>query len=223
MLSQEYIIIVAGGSGKRIKSNIPKQFIEVNGKSLIVYTIEKFFNYNPDIGMCVVVHQDHLQHLNDLLQKYFPDKKISTTLGGETRFNSVKKGLELVEPDNTIVGIHDAARPMVSVETIQRCFETAAQKGNAIPVINVTESLRIIENNTNKSVNRNNYKVIQTPQCFNASAIKKAFEQDYSSLFTDDASVLEKTGEKIFLVDGNVENIKITHETDLILAQHLLK
>ena len=223
MSVQEYIIIVAGGSGKRIKSNIPKQFIEVNGKSLILYTIEKFFTYNPSIGMCVVVHKDYLPHLNDLIKKYFPDKIIRTAIGGDTRFNSVKKGLELVEPDNTVVGIHDAARPMVSIETIKRCFETAAQKGNAIPVINVTDSLRIIENNTNKSVNRNNYKVIQTPQCFNASAIKKAFEQDYSSLFTDDASVLEKTGEKIFLVEGNIENIKITHDTDLILAQHLLK
>ncbi|HWY12958.1 MAG TPA: 2-C-methyl-D-erythritol 4-phosphate cytidylyltransferase [Bacteroidia bacterium] len=223
MLSQEYIIIVAGGSGKRIKSNIPKQFIEVNGRSLIVYTIGKFFAYNPSIGMCIVVHKDYLQHLNDLIKRYFPGKTIHTTIGGDTRFNSVKKGLELVEPDNTVVGIHDAARPMVSVETIKRCFETAAQKGNAIPVTNVTESLRIIENNTNKSVNRNNYKVVQTPQCFNAASIKKAFEQEYSSLFTDDASVLEKTGEKIFLVEGNVENIKITHDTDLILAQHLLK
>ena len=223
MTGQEYIIIVAGGSGKRIKSNIPKQFIEVNGKSLIVYTIEKFFAYNPAIGMCIVVHRDYLQHLNDLIKKYFPGKTIRTTIGGDTRFDSVKKGLELMEPDNTVVGIHDAARPMVSVETIKRCFETAAQKGNATPVINVTDSLRVIENNSNKAVNRNNYKVIQTPQCFNASAIKKAFEQDYSSLFTDDASVLEKTGGKIFLVEGNVENIKITHDTDLILAQHLLK
>lgn len=223
MPAQEYIIIVAGGSGKRIKSNIPKQFIEVNGKSLIVYTIEKFFTYNPSIGMCVVVHKDYLQHLNDLIKKYFPDKTIHTAIGGDTRFNSVKKGLELVEADNTIVGIHDAARPMVSVDTIKRCFETAAQKGNAIPVINVNESLRVIENNSNKAVNRTNYKIVQTPQCFNASILKKAFEQDYSSLFTDDASVLEKKGEKIFLVDGNNENIKITHDTDLILAQHFLK
>lgn len=223
MPSQEYIIIVAGGSGKRIKSAIPKQFIDVNGKSLIVYTIGKFFSYNPSIGMCVVVHKDYLQHLNDLIKKYFSNKTIHTAIGGDTRFNSVKKGLQLVEADNTVVGIHDAARPMVSVDTITRCFEMAAQKGNAIPVINVNESLRVIENNSNKAVNRNNYKVVQTPQCFNAAVIKKAFEQDYSSLFTDDASVLEKTGEKIFLVEGNIENIKITHDTDLILAQHFLK
>jgi 2-C-methyl-D-erythritol 4-phosphate cytidylyltransferase len=223
MSVREYILIVAGGSGKRIKSNIPKQFIEVNNKPLIIYTIEKFYSYNPYIGMCIVVHKDYLQHLNDLLKKYFPDKPIITAIGGDTRFNSVKKGLERIETDNTVVGIHDAARPMVSVDTIKRCFEAASQKGNAIPVINVNESLRIIENNTNKSVNRNNYKIVQTPQCFNAAAIKKAFDQDYSSLFTDDASVLERTGEKIFLVEGNIENIKITHETDLILAKHLLK
>ncbi len=223
MQVQEYIIIVAGGSGKRIKSNIPKQFIEVNGKALIIYTIEKFLSYNPEIKICIVVHKDYLQHLNDLLKKYFPDKYINTTIGGDTRFYSVKKGLDLIEPSLAIVGIHDAARPMVSIDTIKRCYETAAQKGNAIPVVNVSESIRVIENNSNKAVNRANYKVIQTPQCFNAGLIKKAFEQDYSNLFTDDASVLEKTGEKIFLVEGNTENIKITHDTDLILAQHLLK
>ena len=223
MQNQEYIIIVAGGTGKRIKSNIPKQFIEVNGKPLIVYTIERFLAYNSAIKICIVVHQDYLQHMNDLLKKYFPDKNINTTTGGDTRFYSVKKGLALIEPSFAIVGIHDAARPMVSIDTIKRCYEAAAQKGNAIPVVNVNESIRVIENNSNKAVNRNNYKVIQTPQCFNVSLIKKAFEQEYSNLFTDDASVLEKMGEKIFLVEGNTENIKITHDTDLILAQHLLK
>lgn len=222
-MPQEHIIIVAGGSGKRIKGNIPKQFIEVNGKQLIVYTIERFFAYNPLINMCIVVHKDYLHHLNDLLKKHFPDKSIATTIGGDTRFYSVKNGLNLIENPNAVVGIHDAARPMVSVETIKRCFETAAQKGNAIPVVDVNESIRVIENNSNKAVNRTNYKVIQTPQCFHINAIKKAFEQEYSSLFTDDASVLEKTGEKIFLVEGNTENIKITHDTDLILAQHFLK
>ena len=223
MPNQEHIIIVAGGSGKRIKANIPKQYIDVNGKPLIVYTIDVFFKYNPDIRMYIVAHTDYLAYLNELLQKYFPGKKIQTTTGGETRFESVKRGLELIQEDGGIVGIHDAARPMVSVDTIQRCFETASQKGNAIPVVNVNESIRVIENNSNKAINRSNYKVVQTPQCFNAVSIKKAFEQDYSTLFTDDASVLEKSGEKIILVEGNTENIKITHDTDLILAQHLLK
>jgi 2-C-methyl-D-erythritol 4-phosphate cytidylyltransferase len=220
---QEHVIIVAGGSGKRIKANIPKQYLDVNGKPLIVYTIEKFFAYNPGIKMYVVAHKDYLQHMNDLLKKHFPDKDIQTTIGGETRFESVKKGLALIEVSNTVVGIHDAARPMVNVDTIKRCYETAAQKGNAIPVVEVNESLRIIENNSNKAINRNNYRVIQTPQCFQVAAIKKAFEQDYSNLFTDDATVLERTGEKINLVDGNTENIKITHDRDLVLAQHLLK
>ncbi len=223
MLAQEHIIIVAGGSGKRIKGNIPKQFIDVNGKPLIVYTIEKFLTYNPEINMGVVVHKDYLQHMNDLLKKHFPNKNITTTIGGDTRFYSVKKGLELIENSNAVVGIHDAARPIVSIDTIKRCYEAAAQKGNAIPVVDVNDSLRVIENNSNKAVNRANYKIIQTPQCFHADIIKKAFEQDYSNLFTDDASVLEKMGEKIFLVEGNVENIKITHDTDLVLAQHLLK
>jgi len=220
---QEHVIIVAGGSGKRIRANIPKQYLDVNGRPLIAYTIEKFFGYNPAISMYVVAHKDYLGHMNDLLAKYFPGKTIQTTIGGDTRFESVKRGLALIELSNAVVGIHDAARPMVSVETIKRCFETAAAKGNAIPVVEVNESLRIIENNTNKAINRSNYRVVQTPQCFNVSAIKKAFEQDYSSLFTDDATVLERTGEKINLVEGNTENIKITHDRDLIFAQHYLK
>jgi len=220
---QEYIIIVAGGTGKRIKGNIPKQFIEVNEKPLIVYTMGKFFAYNPEIQMCIVVHKDYLQHMNDLIKTYFPDKTIKTTIGGDVRFHSVKNGLGLIENSNSVVGIHDAARPMVSVDTIKRCYETAAHKGNAIPVVDVNESIRVIENNSNKAVNRSNYKVIQTPQCFNTTLIKKAFEQEYSNLFTDDASVLERMGEKIILVEGNTENIKITHDTDLILAQHFLK
>jgi 2-C-methyl-D-erythritol 4-phosphate cytidylyltransferase len=222
-MAEEHVIIVAGGSGKRIKANIPKQYLDVNGKPLLVYTIEKFFGYNPGIKMIVVAHKDYLQHLNDLLKKYFPEKTIATTIGGDTRFDSVKRGLALIEPSAAVVGIHDAARPMVSVDTIKRCYEMASAKGNAIPVVEVSESLRIIENNTNKAVNRSNYKVIQTPQCFNVSTIKKAFEQEYSSLFTDDATVLERTGEKINLVEGNSENIKITHDRDLVLAQYFLK
>jgi 2-C-methyl-D-erythritol 4-phosphate cytidylyltransferase len=220
---QEHVIIVAGGSGKRIKANIPKQYLDVNGKPLIVYTIEKFFAYNAGIKMYVVAHKDYLHYMNELLKKHFPDKEIQSTTGGDTRFESVKKGLALIESSNAVVGIHDAARPMVSVDTIKRCYEMASLKGNAIPVVDVNESMRVVENNSNKAVNRSNYRVIQTPQCFNVAAIKKAFEQDYSSLFTDDATVLERSGEKINLVDGNTENIKITHDRDLILAQHLLK
>lgn len=220
---QEHVIIVAGGSGSRIKANMPKQYLEVNGRPIIVHTIGKFFAYNAGIKMYVVAHKDHLQYMNELLKKYFPDKEIQTTTGGDTRFESVKKGLALIEPSNAVVGIHDAARPMVSMETIKRCYEMAAQKGNAIPVVEVNESLRIIENNSNKAINRSHYRVVQTPQCFNITAIKKAFEQEYSSSFTDDATVLERTGEKINLVDGNTENIKITHDRDLILAQHFLK
>ena len=126
MPNQEHIIIVAGGSGKRIKANIPKQYIEVNSKPLIYYTINVFFKYNPDIKMYIVAHKDYLSYLNELLKKYFPDKQIITTIGFDTRFESVKKGLALIETDAGVVGIHDAARPMVSVDTIRRCFEIAA-------------------------------------------------------------------------------------------------
>ena len=144
-------------------------------------------------------------------------------MGGTTRFQSVKNGLRLVTNPQSIVGIHDAARPFVSLQTIKNCFETATLKGNAIPCISLNDSIRKIKNKTNIAVNRNDYKIIQTPQCFLASIIKQAFNQPYNPLFTDDATVLESIGQTIFLVDGNIENIKITTPHDLLIANAFLK
>lgn len=223
MSGKNYIIIVAGGTGSRIKNDLPKQFIEINGKPILAYTISKFFEFDPAITICVVVHADYVKHLKDLLRTYFPEKNIQYTIGGPTRFHSVKNGLDLITDSNAVVGIHDAARPMVSIETIQRCYATAEKSGNATPAIIVNESLRHIEGDKNFAVNRNEYRIIQTPQCFNATLIKKAFTQNYKNSFTDDASVLETFGHSINLVEGNVENIKITYPNDLILAQHYLK
>lgn len=217
--SQYNIIIVAGGTGSRMQSNVPKQFIEIKGKPILIHTIEKFIEFDEYINVIVAVHKDYLAEANFMLAEYFPDKNIQTVVGGDTRFHSVKNGLNCITNKNDIVGIHDAARPFVSVETIKRCFETAAKKGNAIPVAPVNESLRMVTNGINKAVSRDDYKIVQTPQCFIVSKIKEAFEQPYSPFFTDDATVLEGLDETIYLVEGNSENIKITNPYDLKFAE----
>ncbi len=219
MNSHYNIIIVAGGTGSRMLSTIPKQFIEIKGKPVIIHTIEKFIEFDEFINIIVCVHKDYITDANFMLSEYFPEKNIQTVLGGETRFHSVKNGLNCITNKNDIVGIHDAARPFVSIETIKRCFESAAKHGNAIPVSSVNESLRMIINGINKAVSRDDYKIVQTPQCFIVSKIKSAFEQDYSPFFTDDATVLEGIDEPIYLVEGNSENIKITTPSDLKYAE----
>ena len=184
---------------------------------------QKFLDYSPDLNFIIVSHKDCLDQLNKILAKYFPKQNIKTCVGGAARFDSVKNGLALLKNESGVVGIHDAARPMVSVETIKNAFETASQKGNAIPVISINESIRQSENGNSKAVNRDQFNIVQTPQCFKLELIQKAFEQNYNESFTDDATVLESAGVKINLTPGNAENIKITKPGDLSLAQALLK
>ncbi|MGZ3883128.1 MAG: 2-C-methyl-D-erythritol 4-phosphate cytidylyltransferase [Bacteroidia bacterium] len=219
----KHLIIVAGGTGTRMKSEIPKQLIALNGKAVIIHTLERFFSYDGQIQVVIASHKNYLPQLQALVNQYFPEKNICLCEGGDTRFHSVKNGLAHVKDSNGVVGIHDAARPLVSVETIRNCFETAAQKGNAVPVISLSESLRHIENNLSRAVNRSDYKIVQTPQCFKTGLIKTAFEQDYSSAFTDDATVAEQAGLKINLVEGNPENIKITTPADLVIANAFME
>lgn len=210
---------MAGGIGSRMKSDRPKQFLDLGGEPIIVRTINCFLKYNPDIRIIISVHKHYKALLEGILEKSnINTNNIQITFGGETRFASVKNGLQLISDPDAVVGIHDAARPFVSDKTIALCFETAAEKGSAVPCVSVNESMRKISNNVNNSVNRYEYKIIQTPQCFLVSKIKEAFDQEYSSIFTDDATVLESIGEKIILVEGNVENIKITSPHDLIIA-----
>lgn len=220
---QHHAIIVAGGVGSRMKSDRPKQFLDINGVPIIVHTIRRFLGYNANIHLVLVVHKNYKSHLEGVLEKFdLSPANITITLGGETRFDSVKNGLKAIPNQEGVVGIHDAARPLVSTDTIRICFETAQLKGNAIPCVPVNESMRKISNNINHAVNRNEYRIIQTPQCFKLSDIVPAFETTYSASFTDDATVLEAAGGKIQLVEGNIENIKITSPQDLLLAQALL-
>lgn len=222
---QNYVIIVAGGQGSRMKSEIPKQYLSVKGIPIIIRAIQCFLNFSSEMKIIVCVHPSYRAHMENLLKTFnLNEHGIQITLGGDTRFQSVKNGLHLItDQEPAVVGIHDAARPFVSKTTIEQCFETARTRGNAVPCLPVNESLRKISNNINHSVNRNEYKIIQTPQCFNLFRIKKAFEQEYNTGFTDDATVLESTGETIHLVEGNPENIKITSPFDLILAEALVE
>lgn len=205
-----------------MNSAVPKQFMELSGKPVLMHTIEKFIAAIPEINIVLVLSPANRELWKTLCEKYNFTTSYQLTDGGETRFHSVKNGLALV-PDNTVVGIHDAARPLVSIKTITSAFETAEQKGNASPAISLNESVREVKDGTNRAVNRYNYFIVQTPQCFQSDLIKKAFLRDYSPEFTDDASVLEAIGEKINLIEGNRENIKITTPEDLIIAEALMK
>ncbi|MGQ0827111.1 MAG: 2-C-methyl-D-erythritol 4-phosphate cytidylyltransferase [Bacteroidota bacterium] len=218
----KYIIIVAGGTGTRMKSQIPKQFIELQGKPILMHTIEKFVKAIPQINIIVVLSKQLHDEWEELCKKYNFKHIIQLTDGGETRFHSVRHGLALV-PANCVVGVHDAARPFVSSKTIINAFEHAEKNGNASPVVPLTESVREVQGGNNKAIDRSKIFIVQTPQCFHSDLLKKAFVQEYRSTFTDDASVVEAMGEKINLIDGNYENIKITTPQDLIIAKALME
>jgi len=214
---EKFALIVAGGSGTRMKGKLPKQFLELNGKPVLMHTFEAFLRYDSEINFVLVLPEVQLLNWKKLCVKYDFNITHSVVSGGETRFQSVKNGLSEIKEDG-IVFIHDGVRPLVSVQTIKNCFKTASEKGNALPVISPAESVREVTNGNNKAVDRSRYFLVQTPQTFKVSVIKKAYGQPYQEKFTDDASVLENTGVKIHLVEGNRENIKITYPEDLLIA-----
>ncbi len=217
------VIIVAGGSGKRFKSKIPKQFLELSGKAILMQTIEVFFNYDTSLQIILVLPEQHIEYWKNLCKKYNFKINHKIVLGGNTRFHSVKNALDTIPVSDNLVAIHDGVRPLVSTATIERCFAKAKKTGNAIPAIPPHDSVRLINKNTNRIINRSSLLLIQTPQVFRIDKLKQAYSQDYREIFTDDASVLETFGEKIYLVEGNRENIKITSNIDLVIAKALIK
>ena len=216
-----YVVIVAGGSGKRMGAEIPKQFLELAGRPVLMHAIERFKSYNQEIEIITVLPENQLRFWIELQKKHSFSILHTLVKGGSNRFYSVRNGLKFVNSPG-LVAIHDGVRPFVSLDTIRRCFDTAEKLGNAIPAISPTESLRIMTAQGSLPVNRLTVKQIQTPQVFNAALIKKAYLQEYDQEFTDDATVLEKTGEKINLIEGNRENIKITNPEDLLISTALL-
>lgn len=218
----KYALIVAGGKGNRIGGRIPKQFLEVSGKTVLMHTIDVFSCYDPTMEIIVVLPEHQTTVWENLCKSYAYSTVHTVCPGGEIRFYSVKNGLSRISAEG-IVFIHDGVRPLVSRETLDRCYRSASEHGNAIPVMPVIDSLRKVRNSENRAVNRAEYVTVQTPQTFLISQIREAYKQKYNPLFTDDASVLEAAGEKIFLVPGNPENVKITYPEDLEIIRHLLR
>jgi 2-C-methyl-D-erythritol 4-phosphate cytidylyltransferase len=215
------VVIVAGGTGSRMLSQTPKQFLDLLGKPLIIWTIEKFLLFDSLINIILVLAESHLIVWHELLEKYPSLRKVTTTTGGASRFHSVMQGLAHVNPDD-IVAIHDAVRPLVSIETIKRCYEEAEKSGSAIPVINSEDSLRQVLGLGSNILDRNTIKRVQTPQAFNAKKLITAYENCVDQSHTDDASVFESYFGKVNLVEGNTENIKITYPSDMKIAELIL-
>lgn len=218
---KKFALIVAGGSGNRMQASVPKQFLEIEGKPVLMYTFEAFLRFDPEIEFVLVLPETQVEHWKELCQKHSFHTNYKLAFGGENRFQSVKNGLAQIEEDG-IVFIHDGVRPLVSKETIEHCYTEAKKSGNALPVVPPSESVRYSDNTGNKAVDRSNYFLVQTPQTFMVEAIKDAYQTASHENFTDDASVLENAGHKIHLVDGNRENIKITWPQDLIIAKSFL-
>ncbi|MGC9341451.1 MAG: 2-C-methyl-D-erythritol 4-phosphate cytidylyltransferase [Bacteroidales bacterium] len=218
---QRTIIIVAGGAGSRMGSKIPKQFLELNGKPVLMHTLEKFYSFDDTIEIILVLPLDQVPQWDKLCIHHNFKIKHLVAFGGETRYHSVKSGMAMAIP-GSVVGIHDGVRPLVSMATIRRCFETAEMEGNAIPAVTSTESVRYTKNGQNHFVARQDIKLIQTPQVFQWNQVQNAYDQEFKDKFTDDASVVESMGFPVNLVAGNPENIKITTPLDMKLAEAIL-
>ncbi len=216
------VVIVAGGSGSRMNSGQPKQFIEIAGKPVLLWTVMKFLHFDPEICVVLVLPEDYIPEWKKIMASYVSTEQIRITKGGETRFHSVKNGLELTG-DCSLTAIHDAARPLVSEETIGRCYDRAGKHGGVIPVTGLHDSLRMIRGDHSAPVDRQQIVRVQTPQVFLTERIRKAYEQEYRETFTDDASVYETLFGEVALTEGNRENIKITYPEDLIFAKELLQ
>ncbi len=219
---QKYALIVAGGSGLRMGSELPKQFIEVGGLPILMHTIRRFFAFDAEMAITVILPKTQHEFWQQLCSKHQFTIPHQVCAGGKERFFSVKNGLETL-PDNGLVAVHDGVRPLVSIDTIKRCFQKAKKTQAAIPVIPLTESIRKTNGDASSAVDRSNYVLVQTPQVFSVELLKKAYRQNFDSNFTDDASVVEKLNHPIHLVDGNQENLKITRPMDLLIAEALIK
>ena len=219
-----WVIIVGGGSGTRVGGDIPKQFMTISGKPVIIHTIAAFLNAESGIKIIVVIPEDYKSKLKSLLKEFFPKHHITICSGGATRFDSVKNGLSLIKDEDGVVAIHDAVRPMVSPDLIRRCFIAAQQKSSAVPAIELKDSIRK-KNESGKfvSAKRDQFRIIQTPQVFEINLLRKAYRQSFNPDFTDDSSVVEQSKGKINLVEGDPENIKITYPADLEFVSYLLE
>lgn len=220
----DYIIIVAGGKGMRMGADIPKQFIPVGGKPVLMRTMERFHEYDAALNIILVLPESQQAYWKALCEEYNFAIPHTIVNGGATRFDSSKNGLAAIPDDaEGVVGIHDGVRPFVSVSVIEDCFEAARDEYAVIPVLPVTDTIRYIDaHGGGRNVQRSDYRIVQTPQVFDISLLKRAYNQPYQDSFTDDASVVESLGCQVSMVEGNRENIKLTTPFDLKIAETLL-
>ncbi len=221
-LSDEYVILVAGGSGKRMESPIPKQFINLLGKPILQHTIEAFYAYNPQIKIIISLHPDYIDYWEKVSKTQNTTIDYAIVKGGETRFHSVKNALAEIKSDG-IIAVHDAVRPLLNTPFLAKLFEDASKFESAIPVLPSKDSLRKINSKENISVPRAEYFSVQTPQLFQSKVLFKAYKQNFKDFFTDDASVVEQLGFSVHTSVGLEENIKITTPLDIKLAELILK
>lgn len=217
---KQSIIITAGGAGVRMGTGIPKQFLELKGKPVLMHTIALFYRYNQKIEIILVLPSNQLEFWEGLCKTHAFDIRHQVVVGGKERFDSVKNGLEYCT--GSVVGVHDAVRPLVSLAVIKKCFDTAVESHAVIPVVEVKESIRMLEGDASRALDRSKYRIVQTPQCFSFNVLRQAYNQQYDPCFTDDASVVENSGVTVLLIPGNPENIKITTPIDLRLAELLM-
>lgn len=218
---KKFALIVAGGSGSRMENSIPKQFLEIDGKPILMYIFEAFTKFDSEIEFILVLPENQIIYWENLCSKHNFRTNYKLAFGGANRFQSVKNGLDLINEEG-LVFIHDGVRPLVSKQTLHNCFHTTITKGNAVPVVPPSESIRYLNENKNIAVDRTKYFLVQTPQTFLTKQIIEAYNNAKHENFTDDATVFENSGFTINLVEGNRENIKITWPQDLIVAKSFL-
>jgi 2-C-methyl-D-erythritol 4-phosphate cytidylyltransferase len=217
----KYAVIVAGGSGTRMGGGIPKQFLLVNKRPVLYYTLRAFLNAFADIQIILVLPVDYTNMGQEIIDAFFDGDRIRVTAGGNTRFQSVKNGLELIERD-AIIFVHDGVRCLITENLIHRCYAEAVNSGTAIPVIVSRDSVRIVHEEGSDVIDRNKIMLVQTPQTFHSRILLPAFQIDYKEKFTDEATVVEAYGISVTLVEGEENNIKITTPIDLLIAEKIL-
>ncbi len=221
-MSGNGVVIVAAGRGQRMKTSLPKQFLHIAGKPVLVHSIEKFLSFDPDIEIVLVLNDTDRAEWQKISQEFLSEVQVNIASGGKERYDSVRSGLDAIEKSE-IVGVHDAVRPCVDVATIQRSFEAAKDYGSGIPVVALKDSIRKVMGDRSAVVNRGDFRIVQTPQTFDLQKIISAYEMPVSEGVTDDATVFEKAFGSVYLVDGDYRNIKITTSEDLFFAESLLR
>lgn len=222
-IDAEYTILVAGGTGTRMQNAIPKQFMLLGGQPVLMRTMGQFLTYNPHLPLIVVLPPDQMEAWQQLCRDYTFTLPHRVVAGGATRFASVKNGLAAITAGAGVVAVHDGVRPLVPVPVIREAFAVAAEKGNAVAAVPLKESIRQLSATGSQALDRNQYRLVQTPQCFRLALLRRAYELPEEPLFTDDAAVVERLGESIYMTAGAYENIKITTPEDLIWAESFLR